>query len=54
VVQKNGNTRSAGIVEAKGGFRTPPMGDFHEGVNPAAALTDPNPGLNAALRYPGE
>ena len=55
VVQKNGNTRVAGIVEAKGGFRTPRMGDidmgeFTAGPNPG----DSSAGLNAGLRYPGE
>ena len=58
-VHKNGNTRIAGKVESKGGFRTPPMGDlsmgsFTAGTNPAALSTDPLPGLNAGLRYPNE
>lgn len=55
VVLKNGNTRIAGTVQAKGGFRTPKMGDidmgeFTAGPNPADATT----GLNAGLRYPSE
>ncbi len=54
-IHKNGDTRVAGTVQAKGGFRTPPMGDlsmgdFHTGANPA----DPSTGLNAGLRYPAE
>jgi hypothetical protein len=59
VVHRNGNTRIAGGVHAKGGFRTPPMGDlsmgeFNAGINPAAPLNDPSPGLDTGLRYPGE
>lgn len=58
-VHKNGNVRAAGSIQAKGGFRTPPMGDldmgaFKAGANPAALSTDPEPGLDAGLRYPGE
>ncbi len=62
VVHKNGNTRAAGTVEAKGGFRTPPMGDiamgdFTAGPIPgghsATAGSDPET-LNAGLRYQGE
>jgi hypothetical protein len=50
-VHKNGNTRVAGSVQAKGGFRTPPMGDigmgsFTTGTNPTT--------LNVGLRYTGE
>jgi hypothetical protein len=58
VVHKNGNTRVAGTVEAKGGFRTPPMGDI--GMGSFTAGNNPNPpapdatGLNAGLRYPAE
>lgn len=62
VVQKNGNTRVAGTVEAKGGFRTPPMGDigmgsFTAGPTPTGHSdtegSDPAT-LNAGLRYIGE
>jgi hypothetical protein len=48
VVHKNGNTRAAGTVEAKGGFRTPPMGDIGMGD----FVAGPSPaGLDAGLRY---
>jgi hypothetical protein len=61
-VHQNGNARVAGTVEAKRGFRTPPMGDigmgsFTAGPTPTghSAAAGRNPaGLNAGLRYTGE
>lgn len=52
-VQRSGQVRASGVVEAKAGFRTPPlgdlsMGDFTAGQNPA----DLNPALG--LKYTGE
>jgi hypothetical protein len=61
VVHKNGTTRTAGTVESKKGFRTPPMGDldmgtFTAGPTPAGpSATGNNPAdLSAGLRYSGE
>jgi trimeric autotransporter adhesin len=61
-VHKNGNVRVAGTVQAKGGFRTPPMGDigmgsFTAGPVPGghSATAGSNPAtLNAGLRYSQE
>lgn len=59
VIHKNGNTRVAGNLDVKGIVRVKPAGDlsmgiFTAGTNPAAPSTDPEPGLDAGLRYPGE
>ena len=61
-VHKNGNMRVRGTVQAKGGFRTPPMGDigmgdFTAGPTPGGQTTDGSSSpdnLDDGLRYSGE